>query len=167
MRKPPLANQASVKLIAVLLGLMVIFNLFIMPTLTGDQAATPLDLQFAYTPEQAYQLIDSYSAETRQQYIIGEMTKDLAYPIVYTLFMSLSLALLLPQKWKLAWLPYTIFFFDILENIGIITLLINYPNKLITVAWCTSVFSSLKWTMVAVVTVIIFIGLVRKIGTKR
>ncbi len=167
MRKPPFANQASAKLVVMLLGLMLIFNLFIMPSLTGNQAAVPLDLKFAYTPQQAYQLIDSYSEETRQQYMVGEMTKDLAYPVVYTLFMSISLMRLFPGKWKLAWSPYTIFFFDILENIGIITLLLNYPNKLTTVAWFTSVFTSSKWVMVLIVVALMLGGLVQKLLTKQ
>ncbi len=89
MINPPLANQASGKLVFILFITVVYFAIFVMPSLAGDQQIIPLDLLFAYTPEQAYALIDTYSEQTRQTYIIGEMTKDLAFPIVYTLFMSL------------------------------------------------------------------------------
>lgn len=123
----------------------------------------PIDLQFAYAPERAYQLIDSYSAETRKQYIIGEMTRDVAYPMIYTLFMSIALMLLYPNNWKLAWLPYAIFSADILENIGIITLLINYPSKLYLIAWGTSVFSTIKWVIVVVVVLFILGGLIKNL----
>ncbi len=45
--------------------------------------------------------------------------------------MSISLMLLFPSQWKLAWLPYGIFIADMLENTGIITLLLNYGLKII------------------------------------
>lgn len=159
MRKPPFAKRASVKLVLVLLGLVVVFNLFIMPSLGGEEEMIPLDLQFAYTPERAYELVDSYSDITRKQYVIGEMTLDVAYPIVYTLFMSITLMLLYPNNWKLAWLPYGIFTADMFENIGIVALLLNYPKQLAGVAWMTSGFSTIKWTLVFVVVVSVLAGL--------
>ena len=166
MRKPPLANQVSVKLVLILLGIFIFFNLFIMPSLTGDQKVTPLDLQFAYTPTEAYELIDTYSDETRKNYVLGEMTKDLAYPVVYTLFMSLLILLLYPNQWKLAWFPYSIFISDLLENTGIITLLLNYPDRLPTIAWMTSVITTVKWVLVLVAIIIIINGLRKKFCNK-
>ena len=166
MRKPPMASKASGKLILVLLALMLIFNVIIFPSLTAGTTMVPLDLQFAYTPERAYELIESYGDEMRWKYAIGEMTIDVAYPVVYTLFMSIALMLLFPANWKLAWLPYSIFVFDIFENTGIVTLLLNYPNQLNAVAWCTSFFSSVKWVMVLVVTLIILFGLFQKFKSR-
>lgn len=167
MLKPPLAKQASLKLVLILLGLVVLFNVFIMPSLGGGEVMVPLDLQFAYTPSQAYDLINSYSEETKHSYMIGEMTKDVAYPIVYSLLMSITLMLLYPNKWKLAWLPYIVFAADILENTGIITMLYNYPNQLQIVAWLTSGFSTIKWSLVVLVIVIILVGLGKKVLTKK
>jgi hypothetical protein len=167
MIKPLLHKQASLKLALILLGLGVVFNVFIMPMLAGDKGLVPIDLQFAYTPERAYELIDSYSDETRATYALGEMTFDVAYPIVYTLFMSVTLMLLYPDKWKLAWLPYAIFTVDMFENTGIITMLYNYPVQLRTVAWMTSVFSTTKWTLVVIMVLFIFYGLITKLRTKK
>ncbi len=137
-----------------------------MPLLTGDKEVTPIDLQFAYTPELAYELIDSYSEETRTVYARGEMTLDVAYPIVYTLFMSVTLMLLYPNKWKMAWLPYGVFGVDMLENTGIIIMLKNYPEQLRSVAWITSGFSTLKWSLVIIVVLFIFYGLLSKLWAK-
>ncbi|VAW28324.1 hypothetical protein MNBD_BACTEROID06-680, partial [hydrothermal vent metagenome] len=72
--KPLLHKQASLKLSLILLGLVVVFNVFIMPLLAGDKEVVPIDLQFAYTPERAYELINSYSDKTRDIYARGEMT---------------------------------------------------------------------------------------------
>ena len=166
MRKPPLAKQASIKLALGFLGLMFVFNIFIMPSLAGSENIIPLDLQFAYTPERAYELMDSYSDEAREQYVMGEITKDVAYPVVYTLFMSLTLMLLYPTNWKLAWLPYVIFLADMLENTGIVTMLLNYPAQLTMVAWATSIFSTIKWSLVLIVVLIIIAGLGKKLLIK-
>lgn len=166
MRKPPLANQASLKLALFLVGVVVVFVMFIMPSLAGKEGAVPIDLQFAYTPEQAYELIDSYSDEVRSTYAFGEMTVDVVYPIAYTLLLSVTLMLLYPQNWKLAWLPYVIFASDMLENTGIVTMLYSYPAKLITVAWITSGFSTIKWSLVLLVLVIILVGFGKKLFTK-
>ncbi len=165
--KPLFYKQASVKLMLILLGLVVVFNVLIMPQLAGGQEVVPIDLQFAYTPEQAYELIDSYTEETRATYAIGEMTFDVAYPIVYTLFMSITLMLLYPNKWEIAWLPYVVFTADMLENTGIIIMLKNYPSHLNTVAWMTSGFSTAKWSLVMLVLVMILVGLGKKLFTKK
>jgi len=158
--KPLFSKYASVKVSLFLLLLMIVFNAFIMPNLAGDQQAVPIDLQFAYSPERAYELINSYSAETRHNYMIGEMTMDVLYPIVYTLFLSITLLLLYPQKEKLALIPYVIFIADMLENTGIITMLYNYPTELYGVAMATSVFSTIKWSVVGIAFLLLIIGLV-------
>lgn len=157
--KPILAQKASVKLSLFLLFLMIVFNVVIMPNLAGDTNAVPIDLQFAYTPQRAYELINSYSDETRHNYMIGEMTMDVLYPIVYTLFLSLTLLLLYPQKEKIALIPYVIFIADMFENTGIITMLYNYPSELHGVALATSVFSTIKWSVVIVCFLLLIVGL--------
>ena len=166
MIKPFFSKRPSIKIALILLVHIVIFNIYVMPELAGDVEIVPIDLQFAYTPERAYELIDSYSQSTRDEYVVGEMTKDVAYPMIYTLFMSITLMLLYPANWKLAWLPYAIFTADMLENAGIITLLLNYPAKLVLVAWTTSVFSTIKWSLAIVVMLIILWGLVRVLMNK-
>ena len=166
MIKPLFSKRPSIKIALILLVHIIVFNLYVMPDLAGSKEMVPIDLQFAYTPDRAYELIDSYSKESREQYIIGEMTTDVAYPMIYTLFMSITLMLLYPNNWKLAWLPYGIFTADMFENTGIITLLLNYPERLTTVAWITSGFSTIKWTLVFVVLGILIVGVVLAIIKK-
>jgi hypothetical protein len=137
-----------------------------MPNLAGDQQAVPIDLQFAYSPERAYELVNSYSEETRYNYMIGEMTMDVLYPVVYTLFLSLTLLLLFPKNQKLALIPYVIFVADMLENTGIVTMLYNFPKELYTVAMLTSVFSTIKWSVVAIALLLLIVGLVKALIAK-
>jgi len=166
MIKPLFAKRPSIKIALILLVHIVIFSVYVMPKLAGEVEIDPIDLQFAYTPERAYDLIESYSDETREQYVIGEMTKDVAYPMIYTLFMSITLMLLYPKNWKLAWLPYVLFAADMLENIGIITLLLNYPSQLLMIAWVTSAFSTIKWILVVIVISFIVFGLIKNVLNK-
>lgn len=162
----PFSKYASVKASIFLLLLMVFFNAVIMPNLAGDQQAVPIDLQFAYSPERAYELIRSYGEETRRSYMIGEMTMDVLYPIVYTLFLSLTLLQLFPKNAKIALIPYIIFIADMLENTGIVTMLYNFPKELITVAILTSVFSTIKWSVVAIAVLLLIMGLVKALIVK-
>ncbi|MEH6910100.1 MAG: hypothetical protein V7459_05895 [Oceanicoccus sp.] len=166
MTNVPFSKYASVKASLVLLLLVAIFNAIIMPNLAGDQQAVPIDLQFAYSPERAYELVNSYSEKTRYHYMIGEMTVDVLYPIVYTLFLSLTLLLLFPKNPKIALIAYVIFFADMLENVGIITMLYNFPKELYTVAMLTSVFSTIKWSVVAITLSLLIVGLVKVLITK-
>jgi len=52
---------------------------------------------------------------------------------------------------------------DLLENTGIITLLINYPERLITIAWVTSSITTIKWILVVMASGIIVNGLRKKL----
>ena len=166
MTNVPFSKYASVKASLLLLRLVAIFNVVIMPNLAGDQQAVPIDLQFAYSPERAYELVNSYSEETRYNYMIGEMTMDVLYPVVYTLFLSLTLLLLFPKNQKLALIPYVIFVADMLENTGIVTMLYNFPKELYTVAMLTSVFSTIKWSVVAIALLLLIVGLVKALIAK-
>lgn len=165
--KPFFLQYASVKTSLLLFVIWVLFMAVIMPNLAGDKSAVPIDLQFAYTPDRAYELIDSYSPETRSSYIIGEMTLDVIYPIIYTLFLSLTFLLLYPNKQKIAFFPYVIFIADMLENTGIIIMLYNYPARLNNVAIITSVFSTIKWSLVVIAFVLLITGLIKALLKKK
>ena len=162
MIRPPLAKLASVKLSLLLLLLVIVFNVAIMPNLTGDKKAVPIDIHFAYSPEKAYELINSYSDATRKSYMIGSMTLDVIYPVVYVLFLSFSLLVLFRKNEKLGWLPYLLFVSDLLENAGIVTLLYNYPREQYYLAIVTSVFSTVKWILSILIVLILSTGLLMK-----
>ncbi|HMD80617.1 MAG TPA: hypothetical protein VKE92_04865, partial [Anaerolineales bacterium] len=52
-------------------------------------------------------------------------------------------------------------FFDMLENAGIVSMLAMYPAKPEFLAWLTMTFGSLKWGFAIVSIGLILIGLVR------
>ena len=97
----------------------------------------PLDLMFFYTPAKAFEMMDKYGEAGRAVYLKIELTADIIYPIIYTLFYGLLLSWLFQrsfksgskiQKWNV--MPVGAWFFDLLENVGIVSILAMYPSKL-------------------------------------
>ena len=79
---------------------------YIMPLASGIMAfaanasVLPLDLMFFYTPEKAFAMIDKYGEAGRALYMKIELTADIIYPIVYTLFYGLLLSWLMQRAYK-------------------------------------------------------------------
>jgi hypothetical protein len=112
----------------------------------------PLDLMLFYTPAKAYEMISAYGEYGRSFYRNVELTVDILYPIVYTLFFALLVSWLFQRGfppgsrmqrlnvWYLGgWL------FDLLENLGIVGMLTLFPAAPAWLAWLTAGFTFLKW----------------------
>lgn len=147
---------------------------YIMPLAGGILAfaannhVSPLDLMFFYTPAQAFAMMDKYGEAGRAVYLKIELTADIIYPIVYTLFYGLLLSWLLQRAFrsdsgmrKLNVTPVGAWLFDLLENIGIVSMLATYPSKPALLAWLTMIFGSLKWGFFLVTVVLVLVGLIR------
>jgi hypothetical protein len=147
---------------------------YIMPLAAGilalaaNNSVLPLDLMFFYTPEQAFEMMDKYGEAGRAIYLRIELTADLIYPIIYTLFYGLLISWLFQrafkpdikmQKWNV--MPVGAWFFDLLENVGIVSMIAMYPSKLTLLAWITMLFGSLKWAFFLVTVGLVLVGLVR------
>jgi hypothetical protein len=63
------------------------------------------------------------------------------------------------QKWNL--MPVGAWFFDMLENLGIVSMLSMYPAQPVALAWLTMIVGSLKWAFAFVSIALILVGLVR------
>lgn len=149
---------------------------YVMPLAAGimafaaNNSVTPLDLMFFYTQEQAFMMIDKYGEAGRSIYWKIELTADIIYPIIYTLFFGLLISWLfqrgfksnsLMQKWNVT--PVGGWFFDMLENAGIVSMIAMYPAKPAILAWLTMIFGSIKWSFAFVSIVLVLVGLVRSV----
>jgi hypothetical protein len=147
---------------------------YIMPLAAGIMAfaannhVLPLDLMFFYTPSQAFEMIDKYGEAGRSVYLKIELTADIIYPIIYTLFYGLLISWLFQrafrsdsamQRWNI--MPVGAWFFDLLENVGIVSMLTVYPSKPAILAWLTMLFGSLKWGSFVVTIGLVLVGLVK------
>ena len=147
---------------------------YVMPLAAGimafaaNNSVMPLDLMFFYTPEQAFEMMDRYGEAGRSVYLRIELTADIIYPIIYTLFFGLLLSWLFQrgfkrdspmQTWNI--MPVGSFVFDLLENAGIVSMLMMYPSQPAIMAWLTMLFGSLKWGFFLVTVGLVLVGLVR------
>lgn len=147
---------------------------YVMPLAAGimafaaNNSVLPLDLMFFYTPAQAFEMMDKYGEAGRSIYFKIELTADIIYPIIYTLFYGLLLSWLFQrafkpeskmQKWNVT--PVGAWFFDLLENVGIVSMLMMYPSKPAVLAWVTMLFGLLKWAFFVVTIVLVLVGLVK------
>lgn len=156
-------NQISrPAILLVLIGLYLVFVLVLFPAFGGDGKAAPLDLMFSYSPDQAYQKIESYGPQVRHSYAISALTLDVAYPLTYSLMFSVWLSLLLKPAGRVAYgicmLPFAVLLFDLLENSGIVIMLLMFPERLDLLARATSLATSLKWVSAGTV-ILLTLGL--------
>jgi hypothetical protein len=155
-----LQKYASTKSIIILFIGVVIINIIFANALSSNVA--PIDLQFSYSTEKAYQLLAAFSPEELNIYFWLEVTVDVIYPVIYTLLFSFSIYLLHNKNHKLSMIPIGIGFFDLLENICITIMIKNLPDQLDSLVRVSSIFTSLKWILTIVVMCLILYGLIKK-----
>jgi hypothetical protein len=146
---------------------------YIMPVasaileLAANNSVLPLDLLFFYTPAEAFAMLEKYGAAGRALYMKIELTADLLYPIIYTLFFGLLISWLFQrafppeskmQKWNVA--PVGAWFFDLLENVSIVALLAMYPSLPVVLAWLTMLLGLLKWAFAFLSIGLVLVGVV-------
>lgn len=166
MVNPPLAKYASLKSVMILFAIVLGVNGYFMLKMQSSTEPPPLDLKIIHGPEVTYNTFDAMSAEQQKRYMIGELTSDIIYPVIYTLFLSFSLLLLFKDFKTIPLIPYGAFVFDILENLSLVTLLKLYPQQIDWLAWISSIFSTLKWLFVFVSLLLIIVGISRKLFLK-
>lgn len=154
-----LKKQANTKNTILLFGLVLLFNFLIFPlSYRINPELTLLDVQISYSPEKAYDILEKFSETERENYLLAELTVDLVYPIIYSFLLCFIIFLVFKNQ-TLAKFPFLILIFDYIENFGIVTLIYNYPEKLIILAWITGIATSIKWLLVGVSVIIIMYGL--------
>jgi hypothetical protein len=117
-------------------------------------------------------MIEAYGEYIRAFYRNFELTVDIIYPIVYTLFFSLLITWLFKRGFaenssiqKLNIVPFGGWLFDLLENIGVVSMLSIYPAKPALLAWMTTLFTMVKWLFAGASMILVVIGLVKLLLT--
>ncbi len=165
-------------LILFFLASELLFNAVILPAQQARLEAAsggvgPIDLNLFYTPAQVYSMVESYGAAGRAAYRAFELTGDILYPIVYTLFFSLLLTWLFQRGFapdspvqRLNILPLATWLFDLFENLGIVAMLSIFPSTPAWLAWTAASFTLLKWMSVAAIVLLLLLGLVMAIKNR-
>ena len=124
-----------------------------------------MDLNFGFTPEKGYSIIESYGENGRKIYLFVESFIDILYPIVYTTGLILLLSFLFKKnaftKYRLLnILPFGGMVFDMGENFGIVQMLKAFPEKVDFWAKFASNSGMIKWLFFVTASVIVLISLV-------
>ena len=116
-------------------------------------------------------MVQSYGEAGRARYRIFELTGDIVYPIVYTLFFSLAITWLFrrgvakeSRLQRLNVLPFGGWLFDLLENLGIVAMLSIFPSQFGILGWAATLFTMIKWLFAGTSIVLLLIGIAAAIG---
>lgn len=157
------------------LGALVVFLVFtalVLPRQAGEaeqasgSSASP-DTSLFYTAGQLYEWAEAYGAAGRAAYIQARLTFDVAWPLVYTLFLATALSWLMARAfaagsgWRRAnVVPLLGMLFDFLENGATALVMARYPAETPVVAQVAGVLTLLKWLFVGGSFVLLLVGIV-------
>ena len=159
-------------------NLLVLFVMFILTTsvifpLMSSLIESPvedlesIDTKFYYTPEEFYEIIEPYGDQGRRVYALSHLTADVLFPLVYAFFFGLLIAFIfqrafLKDSWvqRLNLIPFALLIFDLIENLGVVILLLGYPTLMVGLASFTGVITSLKWILAGITMVLPLIGVI-------
>lgn len=155
------------KLVLITFTIFLIAIFILLPMMQNDiinntgSAITP-DTSFFYTANDLDVIANSYSSLGIGAYVRTRFTYDLAWPIIYTIFMLASIRLFSRGYSKrtrriVTLMPIGAFIFDILENTLCSVFMLTYSKKYMPVAMMASYASMIKWTFVFITLTLICI----------
>ncbi len=152
--------------ILLLFILILIINLFLFPICYKTSPENmSLDSRFSYSVEKAYNLLDQYAEKERASYFTGILAIDLIYPFIYCLFFCVIIFKLTGNT-SAALLAFVIMPADYLENTGILIILDFYPQQIPFVVKTASLFTSLKWILLAAAVIFVLVSASVKVYKK-
>ena len=147
-------------LYALALLLLILYSFRVIPSFITkhfEDGVALLDLRLWYTSSEVYNLFYALGNSGRESYVYFLLYVDMFYPIVYGLFLILTIHILYKRvnfketNLKIAMaLPLGALLFDYIENISILFLLNNYP----AIEGCNVLVASastfLKWMLLLI-----------------
>ena len=150
-------------MLVVLTLVSVLFPVVLFP-LHGIGDIKLLDLYFSYNADQVYNHLAALGAEGRSSYARMALTSDLAFPVSYSLTLSIALMLVLRKLFPsvsrfryLCLFPFLIVIIDWCENLSLAFVTRAFPVRTDAIISSASFFTSLKWSLV-VLTVLLLLA---------
>jgi hypothetical protein len=151
-------------ILAVIAAFVLLINL---PLADPALLETSLDGKFAYTPEEAFSAVASYGENGRAQ-LIGIHLADFLLIALYTAMFCLLISWLFRRGFapgsamqRLNLVPILGGFFDVMENIWIMAMILAYPARPAAVAWLATVSTTGKYIMGIPILLLLAVGLVK------
>ena len=124
--------------------------------------ANMLDLELYYGKENVVRNFNAIGSDGRSVYVLSSLLLDTIYPILYTSLFLGAFVKLFQRSQTILFLPLTAFSFDILENIQITILNLNFPNINETHVYLSSMATSAKWIAILASMLVLIYGIIKK-----
>ena len=143
-------------------SLFLVFVIIVLPTQAQrsevyTQGAMSPDSSLFYEPRDLYRAAEAYGPKGRAAYVAARFTFDLAWPLVYALFLSTAMSWLFVRSipdgsvWQRAnLLPLLAAALDYLENVATSLVMVRYPARTPGVVAAAPTFTLLKWLSIGV-----------------
>ena len=148
-------SQIAIFILLNICGLIFIF-------LPHNIFSNMLDLELFYGKEDVVKNLDSIGPDGQNIYILSSLILDTLYPILYTSLFIGAYFKLYKSSQLILFLPLTAFSFDILENLQITRLILNFPNINETNVYFSSMTTSLKWIAIVITISVLIYGIIKK-----
>jgi hypothetical protein len=129
-----------------------------------------IDTEVGYTPGKAYQMVEAYGENGRAIYRTNIFAVDIILPVLYVSFLALAISWLFKRGFspasKLQLLnvtPVGAGLFDLLENVGIFSMLAVYPSTPAVLAWISTSFTTIKFVLAMASFALLLVGIVAAI----
>ena len=147
-------SQISLFVLLNICGLIFLF-------LPHNIFANMLDLELFYSEETVVTYLNAMGSDGRSVYVLSSLILDTLYPILYTsLFLGAFVKLFRISRVVL-FLPLIAFSFDILENLQITNLILNFPNVNETHVYLASMATSFKWMAILITILVLIYGIIK------
>ena len=148
-------SQITIFVLLNICGLIFIF-------LPHNIFSNMLDLELFYGKEDVVKNLDAIGPDGQNIYILSSLILDTLYPILYTSLFIGAYVKLYKSSQLILFLPLTAFSFDILENLQITRLILNFPNINETHVYFSSMTTSFKWIAIVITISVLIYGIIKK-----
>lgn len=159
------------------LAVFLLFSALVLPgqaataeTYAGE-AGSP-DTRGFYSAEDLYEIAEAYGETGRRLYVRSRFTFDVAWPLVYALFLTTAISWAYAHtfspdsQWQLANLaPLLGAGLDYLENVALSLVMVRYPDRTPVLDTLAPVVTLMKWLLVGGSFLLLSIGIA--VGTWR
>ena len=121
-----------------------------------------LDLKPYYNEAKVIASFNAIGPDGRSVYVLSALILDTLYPILYTSLIIGAYTKLFKNSQILLFFPITAFSFDILENLQITRLNLNFPNINETHVYLSSMTTSAKWIVIIMTIAVLSYGIIKK-----
>ena len=124
--------------------------------------ANMLDIELYYGKENVVRNFDAIGPDGRSVYVFSSLLLDTLYPILYTSLILGAYIKLFKSSGAILCIPLIAFSFDILENLQITRLILNFPNINETHVYLSSLTTSCKWIAILITISVLIYGITKK-----